>query len=313
MQVTSIDSSKPGSIAVAVQGKGTLKAQRVVVTVPLGVLQKGAIRFLPSGLAAANKAALGQLGMGLLNKVGWVGPSTVHCVAMFHRGVCSAKIALPSARQAWRGIPPWQEVQQGLGLSPGPLSQFCSSLPASPCSRAVSVPLVCCLSSPAVLALQPSSEGARPLLSFHMQLFLLFDRPWWTEVQTIEVWNRVSGRGSGAWQETYNLWPIAGALLPPSRPCPPQAAGGGACHAAAAAAGSSGSAARKGALFLPAFAQANVCWRAALPQHCTHTSHPPAPTHAATAPCCRPALAGCVQCCRLRGAARKEEQAGSEG
>lgn len=70
MQVTSIDSSKPGSIVVAVQGKGTLTARRVVVAVPLGVLQKGAIHFLPSGLAPANEAALGQLGMGLLNKVG---------------------------------------------------------------------------------------------------------------------------------------------------------------------------------------------------------------------------------------------------
>lgn len=73
LQVTAIDSSKPGSIAVAVQGRGTLSAQHVVVAVPLGVLQKGAIRFLPSGLAPANKAALGQLGMGLLNKVGWEG------------------------------------------------------------------------------------------------------------------------------------------------------------------------------------------------------------------------------------------------
>ncbi|KAL4448490.1 hypothetical protein ABPG75_005709 [Micractinium tetrahymenae] len=108
-KVTAIDSSKPGSITVSVEGKAPLTAQRVVVAVPLGVLQKGAIRFLPSGLPAANRAALGQLGMGLLSK-----------------------------------------------------------------------------------------------------LFLVFDRPWWTDVKNIEVWNRISAGGSGAWQETYNLWPITG-------------------------------------------------------------------------------------------------------
>jgi monoamine oxidase len=46
---------------------GTFTAQRVVVTLPLGVLQAGAVAFSPP-LPVAKRAAIAQLGMGLLNK-----------------------------------------------------------------------------------------------------------------------------------------------------------------------------------------------------------------------------------------------------
>lgn len=68
-QVIAIDSSRPDRIAVAVAGRGTFTARRVVVAVPLGVMQAGSIRFKPSGLPAANRRALGMLGSGMLNKV----------------------------------------------------------------------------------------------------------------------------------------------------------------------------------------------------------------------------------------------------
>ncbi|MGW5424569.1 flavin monoamine oxidase family protein [Streptomyces sp. NPDC003943] len=47
--------------------KGTFQADQVVVTLPLGVLQSGAVTFGP-GLPAAKRAAIDNLGMGLLNK-----------------------------------------------------------------------------------------------------------------------------------------------------------------------------------------------------------------------------------------------------
>ncbi|HEX3724639.1 MAG TPA: FAD-dependent oxidoreductase [Pirellulales bacterium] len=47
---------------------GRLKARRVVVTVPLGVLKRGAIRFTPE-LPEAKQSAISRLGMGLLEKV----------------------------------------------------------------------------------------------------------------------------------------------------------------------------------------------------------------------------------------------------
>ncbi len=46
---------------------GAIRADRVIVTVPLGVLQQGGIRFVPE-LPAAKRTAIGRLGMGLLNK-----------------------------------------------------------------------------------------------------------------------------------------------------------------------------------------------------------------------------------------------------
>lgn len=69
LQVTAVDSSSSTSISVTTADKGTFTAKQVVVAVPLGVMQKGAIQFKPSGLPTANKNALAQLGAGLLNKV----------------------------------------------------------------------------------------------------------------------------------------------------------------------------------------------------------------------------------------------------
>ncbi|MEU9047625.1 MULTISPECIES: NAD(P)/FAD-dependent oxidoreductase [unclassified Kitasatospora] len=47
--------------------KGTFQADHVVVTLPLGVLQSGAVAFGP-GLPADKQAAIGKLGMGVLDK-----------------------------------------------------------------------------------------------------------------------------------------------------------------------------------------------------------------------------------------------------
>ncbi|WP_344657944.1 flavin monoamine oxidase family protein [Catenulispora subtropica] len=48
-------------------GKGTFQADHVVVTLPLGVLQSGAVTFGP-GLPAEKAAAISKLGMGVLDK-----------------------------------------------------------------------------------------------------------------------------------------------------------------------------------------------------------------------------------------------------
>jgi len=55
-----------GGVTVGTTG-GTLRADRVVLSVPLGVLQAGHIAFEP-GLPEPHRQALGALGMGLLNK-----------------------------------------------------------------------------------------------------------------------------------------------------------------------------------------------------------------------------------------------------
>jgi monoamine oxidase len=47
---------------------GPFEAAQVIVTVPLGVLKNGAIRFMPE-LPEAKRTAIGRLGMGLLDKV----------------------------------------------------------------------------------------------------------------------------------------------------------------------------------------------------------------------------------------------------
>lgn len=51
-----------------VTDRGEFQAERVVLTLPLGVLKAGSVRFLPA-LPAAQQAAIDQLGMGVLNKL----------------------------------------------------------------------------------------------------------------------------------------------------------------------------------------------------------------------------------------------------
>jgi monoamine oxidase len=64
--ISAIDYSGP-TVKVATDS-GPFEAERVIVTVPLGVLKSGAIRFVPE-LPEAKRAAIARLGMGLLNKV----------------------------------------------------------------------------------------------------------------------------------------------------------------------------------------------------------------------------------------------------
>ena len=64
--VRSIDYS--GSRVQVATNAGSFDARRVVLTVPLGVLQRGAIRFTPE-LPAEKRGAISRLGMGLLDKV----------------------------------------------------------------------------------------------------------------------------------------------------------------------------------------------------------------------------------------------------
>lgn len=63
--VRQIDWSR-GGVTVGT-GHGTFQADHVVVTLPLGVLQSGAVEFGP-GLPAAKRDAIAKLGMGVLNK-----------------------------------------------------------------------------------------------------------------------------------------------------------------------------------------------------------------------------------------------------
>lgn len=56
-----------GGVTVECAG-GSFRAGRAVITLPLGVLQKGSVRFDPP-LPPAKQAAIGSLGMGLLNKL----------------------------------------------------------------------------------------------------------------------------------------------------------------------------------------------------------------------------------------------------
>ena len=54
-------------VEVGLSSGQTIRADRIIVTVPLGVLQRGGIRFVPE-LPAAKRKAIERLGMGLLNK-----------------------------------------------------------------------------------------------------------------------------------------------------------------------------------------------------------------------------------------------------
>ena len=66
VRVDAIDYSTPEVIVQTDQG--LIRASRVLVTVPLGVLQKGSIRFTPD-LPMTKQSAIDRLGMGLQNKV----------------------------------------------------------------------------------------------------------------------------------------------------------------------------------------------------------------------------------------------------
>ena len=66
VRVEAIDFSQPA--VVVKTNQGTINASRVLVTVPLGVLQRGSIQFTPD-LPATKQSAIDRLGMGLLNKV----------------------------------------------------------------------------------------------------------------------------------------------------------------------------------------------------------------------------------------------------
>lgn len=58
-----------GANGVTIQtNKGSFTAERVVITLPLGVLKKGSVQFNPP-LPAAKQKAIGRLGMGVLNKL----------------------------------------------------------------------------------------------------------------------------------------------------------------------------------------------------------------------------------------------------
>lgn len=65
-QVSAINHS--GSAVLVSTNKGSHRADRVVVTVPLGVLKKNTIAFTPA-LPATHRDAIAQLGMGVLNKL----------------------------------------------------------------------------------------------------------------------------------------------------------------------------------------------------------------------------------------------------
>lgn len=65
--VTSVDYSSE-SIMVTIASGEVLSADKVLVTVPLGVLKKGSIDFIPA-LPVDKVEAIGALGMGVLNKV----------------------------------------------------------------------------------------------------------------------------------------------------------------------------------------------------------------------------------------------------
>ena len=63
--VSSVDTS--GDRAVVVTSQGRFEANAVIITVPLGVLKAGSVRFTPP-LSDSKSAAIGRLGMGALSK-----------------------------------------------------------------------------------------------------------------------------------------------------------------------------------------------------------------------------------------------------
>jgi hypothetical protein len=69
--VTSINWSSSSKVVVSYKKNGqtfTVEAKKVILTVPLGVLQKGTISFIPA-LPSWKSQAINKLGMGVYNKV----------------------------------------------------------------------------------------------------------------------------------------------------------------------------------------------------------------------------------------------------
>lgn len=66
----------PDGVRVMLADGGVMQAGRVIVTLPLGVLQAGGVAFDPP-LAPARQSAIGALGMGLLNKC-WLRFDRIH-------------------------------------------------------------------------------------------------------------------------------------------------------------------------------------------------------------------------------------------
>lgn len=117
-KVTAIDSSTPTAITLTTN-RGTFTAGQVVVAVPLGVLQRNAIRFLPSGLPAGNRKAMGQLGVGLLNKL----------VMVFDRVWWDARLEVMN-RIAPQGDGAWSEIYSLAPVTGQP--ERSSTLPSMP-------------------------------------------------------------------------------------------------------------------------------------------------------------------------------------
>jgi len=69
--VTKVDYT--GDMARVFTNRGTFEADRVIVTLPLGVLKAGQVAFNPP-LPAGKKQAIGRLGMGTMNKIAMVFP-----------------------------------------------------------------------------------------------------------------------------------------------------------------------------------------------------------------------------------------------
>lgn len=64
--VQTVSYQADGSVTVTTN-QGSFTAQRVIITLPLGVLQSGAVQFTPA-LPSEKRVAIDKLGMGLLNK-----------------------------------------------------------------------------------------------------------------------------------------------------------------------------------------------------------------------------------------------------
>jgi hypothetical protein len=93
-------------VAVVTAAGAVHAADAVVVTVPLGVLKAGALRFVPE-LPAWKQEAVRKLGFGDLNKVTRLGVSSLVLLRVLCRSRCRAANALAGAsRPAFPARPP---------------------------------------------------------------------------------------------------------------------------------------------------------------------------------------------------------------